>query len=119
MSCTVQDSYVPCGCKAILSERDPRAKIWMKVLGCLEFPLQNPLNHQHAAYGEKGISLFLRGDWDALSLDQQRTLAEEMQKNFKVDPAVFRQQMRALGFVPIKDEHITVQICQVHLRCMQ
>lgn len=119
MSCCSQESYVPCGCKALLDSRDPRAEIWMKVLGCLEFPLQNPLSHEHAAYGEIGIHRFLKGDWAALSLDQQKTLAEEMQRVFKVEPAVFRQQMRALGFVPIKDVHITVKICSTHLRCMQ
>lgn len=118
MSCCSQESYVPCGCKAHLDSRDPRAEVWMKVLGCLEFPLQNPVSHQHNAYGEAHPSMFLRGDWLALSLDQQRILAEEMERKFKVDSAIFKQQMRALGFVPIKDVRITVSCCQLHSRML-
>jgi len=56
---------VPCGCKAILSEKDPRAEIWRNVFGCLEFPLCSPMPLMGKAEGELE-SRFLRGDWSAL-----------------------------------------------------
>ena len=79
--CVGQRSHVPCGCRAILSEKDPRAEIWMAVFGCLEFPLQNPIPLMARATGENA-ERFLKGDWEALSLDQQVQLCQEMKKKF-------------------------------------
>jgi len=117
MSCTVQDSYVPCGCKAILRENDPRAGIWKKIFGCLEFPLKNPVSTEGAARGE-GSARFLMGDWAALSWDQKVIMKTEMKKRFNASSFEFDEQIRILGFVPIKDVNISIKICNLHFRCM-
>ena len=114
-SCS-QISYVPCGCKAILSPEDPRAEIWKAVFGCLEFPLKSPQFHDAQAEGEQP-SRFLKGDWMALSEDQKKRLCYEMKKKFGIGDSVFRAQMSALGYVPIKDVNIHVLICGLHTRC--
>jgi len=108
---------VPCGCKAILSEEDPRAEIWRNVFGCLEFPLCSPMPLMGKAEGELE-SRFLRGDWSALSPEQQQKLCQEMIIKFGIDDHVFRMQNQALGYVPINDQNITVVVCQLHTRMM-
>lgn len=113
-----QTNYVPCGCKAILSPEDPRAEIWKAVFNCLEFPLASPLFHNAQAEGEQP-SRFLKGDWMALSEDQKERLCHEMKKRFSIGDSVFRAQMKALGYVPIKDENIHVSICELHARCLK
>lgn len=118
MSCVEQDSYVPCGCKAHLSKKDPRAIIWRLALGCLEFPLQNPISHMGEAQGEKPAK-FLKGDWKALSEKQKTGILIEMRAKFRINTEIFQNQIRALGYMPIKDENITVSICAHHQVCMQ
>lgn len=110
-----QAYYVPCGCKAVLSEKDLRAGIWRAVFGKLEFPLIHPLNHWAHAEGEHG-DRFLKGDWEALSEEEKVKLAREMRKKFGVNEAAFMSQNRALGYIPIKDQNITVVCCQLHSR---
>lgn len=112
-----QVNYVPCGCKAILSEKDPRAPIWRAVLGKLEFPLLNPIHHVGSAEGEYK-DFFLKGDWKALSEEEQNKLANEMQKRFGINEKMFFGQIKTLGYVPIKDVNISVLFCQLHTRCM-
>jgi len=116
--CNIQDSYVPCGCKAHLDPKDPRNSIWKYALGSLEFPLQNPLSHKGEADGETP-ALFLMGDWKALSEDQKTRMCKKLKKKFNINGQVFRSQMKALGYMPIKDENIIVEICGLHARCMQ
>ena len=108
----------PCGCRACLSEEDPRAEIWKEVFGCLEFPLKNPVAISGNAVGEAGSS-FLMGNWEALSVDEQNRMIQAMKRKFGVDEQVFRAQIRVFGYVPIKDENITVIICEKHTRAMQ
>ena len=118
MAACLQNSYVPCGCKAILSEMDPRAPIWLAVFGKLEFPLKNPVPTIGAGPGEFH-DRFLRGDWEALSLDQQTMLFREMEKRFSgLNYGAFVAQNRALGYIPIKDKNISVLVCGLHTRCM-
>jgi hypothetical protein len=102
----------PCGCKAIIAEEDPRAEIWMKVFGCLEFPLLSPMPVSLGNPSKR----FLRGDLDALTPEQMCSLFEEMHKKFAVDRKWFATQNRALGYVPILDENITVAMCELHSR---
>lgn len=108
----------PCGCRACLNEQDPRAEIWKEVFGCLEFPLKNPVAIRGNAVGEAG-ALFLMGDWEALSQAEQDKMIQAMKRKFGVDEQVFRAQIRVFGYVPIKDENITVIVCQKHIRAMQ
>jgi len=112
-----QASYVPCGCKALLSEKDPKAVIWKAVFGCLEFPLKSPLHHVGVAHGEFMAS-FLMGDWEALSLQQQTELINQMREKFGVSLNEFKSQVKAYGYIPIKDTNISVLICQLHTRMM-
>ena len=118
MSCVEQVSYVPCGCKAHIHEKDFRASIWRAALGCLEFPLQNPIYHMGEAQGEKPAR-FLKGDWRALSEEQKHKIFIAIRHKFSVNIEIFRKQIEALGYMPIKDENITVEICGLHQRCMQ
>lgn len=117
MAACMQSSYVPCGCKALLSEKDPRAPIWMAVFGKLEFPLKNPVPTMGMGPGEIP-DRFLKGDWGALSLDQQNILINEMVKKFKANVNNFADQLNTLGFIPIKDVNISVLVCGLHTRCM-
>lgn len=110
-------NYVPCGCKAHLNEKDPRAEIWRNVFGCLEFPLKNPISHIGQAEGEHE-DRFLYGDWDALSFDQKVKMLIEMKKKFGISEQVFSSQVKALGYIPIKDQNIDVVICQKHTGMM-
>jgi len=114
----IQDSYVSCGCKAVLSPKDPRASIWKYSLGSLEFPLQNPISHRGKAQGEKPAR-FLQGDWRALSEVQKSRMFEKLKKKFNINIQFFLSQIKALGYMPIKDENITVVICGLHERCLQ
>jgi hypothetical protein len=100
-----------------LSEEDPRAEIWKEVFSKLEFPLKNPISHNGKAVGEPRAS-FLMGDWDALSQDEQNRMIQAMKKKFGVDEQVFRAQIRVFGYVPIKDENITVIWCKKHTRAI-
>lgn len=109
---------MPCGCKAHLSKDDIRASIWMAALGCLEFPLQNPIRHLAQAQGEKP-TYFLKGDWKALSEAQKSRIFAEMKKKFGIDIQIFLNQINVLGYMPIKDVNINVEICGLHQRCMQ
>jgi len=118
MNCVEQVSYVPCGCKAHLDPKDPRASIWKYALGCLEFPLQNPISHMGEAQGEKP-SRFLKGDLRAISKDQKSRMFEKLKKKFGINIQIFLRQIKALGYMPIKDENIIVEICGLHSRCMQ
>jgi hypothetical protein len=117
MAVCMQRSYVPCGCKAHLSESDPRAEIWRAVFGKLEFPLLHPIKHEGQAVGEP-LCGFLQGDWNALSEEEQVKLAGEMKKRFGVSEAAFIAQNKAIGYIPIKDVNITVVCCQLHSRMM-
>ena len=117
-SCSEQISYVPCGCKAHLSKKDPRAIIWRLALGCLEFPLQNPIYHMGEAQGEKPAR-FLKGDWKALSEKQKSGIFIEMREKFRINIRIFKNQIEVLGYFPIKNENIIVEICGLHQRCMQ
>jgi hypothetical protein len=115
--CMNQVSYVPCGCKAILDEKDPRAAIWKAVFGCLEFPLKSPLSHFGEAEGEFRARFFM-GDWEALSLQQQNELINQMREKFKVNMNDFADQLNTLHYIPIKDVNINVLVCQLHTRVM-
>lgn len=112
-----QAEYAPCGCKAILSPGDPRARIWKAALGCLEFPLKGPVPVRGQGPGEDPAR-FLRGDWEALSMDQQIKIRAEMKRIYHASSSEFDQQIKSLGFFPIKDENINVLICGLHTRCM-
>jgi hypothetical protein len=113
----IQASYVPCGCRALLAEKDPRAEIWLSVFGKLEFPLLHPIHHQGQGPGENS-DLFLQGDWNALSQDQQFKLCDAMKTKFNVKESLFLSQIHALGYIPIKDRNITVVLCQLHSRML-
>jgi len=117
MSTSANVMRVPCGCKALLNEKDPRAEIWMKVFGKLEFPLQSPVQHLGQAEGEHPDK-FLRGDWSALEPEEQQRLCQAMKDKFRVDDKIFRSQVQTLGYVPIKDVNIHVFICQKHTSMM-
>lgn len=112
-----QVHYVPCGCKAHIESNDPRAEIWIAVFGKREFPLKHPLAKIGSGPGESA-DRFLEGDWEALSMEEQVKLAEAMKRKFGVPDSVFISQMKALGYVPIKDRNITVVCCQLHSRMM-
>ena len=112
-----QVEYEPCGCKAVLSEKDERASIWKAALGCLEFPLQTPIAHMGQGPGER-TARFLKGDFQALDERQQFDLFHEMEKKFKVNIREFQVQVEVLGYIPIKDENITVVCCGLHSRMM-
>ena len=110
--------YVPCGCYAVLLECDPRAQIWRYALGCLKFPLQNPISHVESAQGERS-AYFLKGDWNALSEKQKDRMFQALKLKFNVERSEFFSQIKTVGYMPIKDENITVVICEIHTRCMQ
>jgi hypothetical protein len=107
----------PCGCKAILNKKDPRAAIWKKVFGCLEFPLLSPIPVLGTALGEP-TAKFLMGDWEALNFEQKTKMLSEMKKKFGISAQDFVMQNKALGYVPIKDQNVTVVVCQLHTRMM-
>jgi hypothetical protein len=109
--------YEPCGCLAMLDPKDPRAPLWNKVLGCLEFPLKGPVATSGFGPGEPE-AMFLKGDWMALSAAQKGKIKAAMKERFGASEAEFEEQMKALGYFPIKDENITVKICGLHTRCM-
>ena len=117
MSTCFAVSYVPCGCKAHLDAKDPRAEIWMKVFGCLSFPLKHPISHMAITKGESSAR-YLQGDWRALSDEEKLRMVAEMKEKFGVSQEVFMSQIRAVGYVPIKDENITITCCQLHSRMM-
>jgi len=117
MSCSAQANYVPCGCRAHLNEKDPRAEIWLAVFGKLEFPLLHPIAHIGQAVGEPPYRV-LQGDWRALSEEEQNMLAEQMRTKFGASPAAFLAQNKAIGYIPIKDKNITVVCCKLHSRML-
>jgi hypothetical protein len=112
-----QANYVPCGCLALLDRNDPRAELWKKVLGSLEFPLKGPTRVMGFGPGEPQ-AMFLREDWEALTVAQKSKIRAAMRDNFGASEAEFEQQMKTLGYFPIKDENITIRICGLHTRCM-
>jgi len=116
--CMNQVSYVPCGCKALLSEKDHRAASWKAVFGCLEFPLKSPIATTGSGPGESP-GRFLMGDWEALSMDKKSMLFHEMERIFPgINYGDFVAQNRTLGYIPIKDVNISVLVCQLHTRMM-
>jgi len=50
---------------------------------------------------------------------QKEGILVEMRAKFRINTSIFQNQIRALGYMPIKDENITVSICALHSRCMQ
>jgi len=105
-----------CECVAILDENDERAKIWKQVCPNLRLPLKSPTPIK--AKGPDGQEYrFLECDTDKLTDFQKARLAELMAKEFGLDE---KQTFNIIqkGELPIRDNNITVIICNLHLRCM-
>lgn len=116
MSSCATVEYEPCGCMACLNPKDPRAEVWKYALGCLEFPLKHPVPHMGSAPGVRDS--FLEGDWEALTVQQKTRMKAQMKEKFGLSAYEFDQQMKTVGYMPIRDKNITVKICQLHSRCM-
>lgn len=116
MSCA-ETEYMPCGCKAHLFKEDHRVSLWRYALGSLEFPLRHPISHMGKAEGEHSAK-FLEGDWAALSEDQKFRMCKKMMQKFGIPRSEFEKQIRALGYMPIKDENIILVIYQKHSRML-
>jgi hypothetical protein len=110
-------NYKPCGCMAHLNKNDPRASIWRYALGCLEFPLKHPISHVASAEGEYPAK-YLEGDWAALTNKQKNSMCKKLFKKFGVTRDQILTQIKALDYMPIKDENITVVICKKHSMMM-
>jgi hypothetical protein len=101
----------------MLDPKDPRAEIWRYALGCLEFPLKNPVTHEGSAPGVVSAR-FLEGDWKALNVDQQTKMKAKMKERFGVSACEFDEHLKIVGYMPIRDVNITVKICKTHSRCL-
>jgi hypothetical protein len=97
-----------CGCKATISEKDPRAEIWLYVFGKREFPLKHPLPVNTKPYG-----LMYEGDASALSEEQRERLIEKMIEKFRISRDEVTKVL-AEGVVPIKIDGVTVSWCRKH-----
>ena len=105
-----------CECVAILDEKDERAEIWKQVCPDLRLPLKSPMPIR--GKGPDGeIHRFLECDTDRLTDFQKARLAELMAKKFGLDEKQAFNMIQK-GELPIKDENITMMICNLHVRCM-
>jgi hypothetical protein len=105
----------PCGCQAILDETDTRAPIWKEVFGKLEFPLEHPIPFKMETFPGQ---LFFAGDSKALSPEEKERFISAMMKKFNVSREHVETSWDVFGCIPILYEHITLKICELHLRCM-
>ena len=105
----------PCQCVGIISERDPRADIWLRVTGKREVPLKHPLFLSGIHNGQ--TMTFLEGDPRRLTDAQKEALFVEMEQKFGVPADAVRQDVEK-GILPIRADNVTVSVCERHRRCM-
>jgi hypothetical protein len=105
-------AQVSCGCEATISEKDPRAEIWMKVFGKLSFPLKHPLTNLNSNFPDK---IFYSGDATALTAEQKTKLIEAMTKKFNIPASKVEESFKD-GIIPILAENVILSICELHTR---
>lgn len=98
-----------CGCKATISESDPRAEIWLYVFGERSFPLKHPLPMNMGSV----VGIGYEGDATVLTYDQRERLIEKMTKKFKVSQEEITKVLDK-GVIPIKAENVIVSWCKTH-----
>jgi hypothetical protein len=99
-----------CGCVAEIDADDPRAEIWLYVLGRLTFPLRHPLPMNT----RQGWRVY-EGDAGALTPEQRERLIEKMVEKFKISRAEVERVLDE-GSVPIRTEGVVVYWCPWHAR---
>ena len=112
----MDDQGQPCGCEATITDRDPRAEIWIQVFARRSFPISWKLGLYHENSNFPG-KRFLNGDVAALSPDQRESLIGTMAAKFRIPPAEVADSL-AEGILPILDEGISISFCQLHTRMM-
>ena len=103
-----------CRCEATISEKDPRAEIWLYIFGKRSFPLRYPLQNANPNFPGK---TFYSGDATALTAEQKARLIEAMTKKFNI-PASHLEESFKDGVIPILAENVILSICELHVRCM-
>lgn len=103
-----------CECYAIISKEDPRAEIWKQVYPDGSMPLKHPLQVKNSNFPD---ALFYVGDAERLSEEQKELMASLMAKKFKIPKEEVLHNL-ATGQFHIRSDNITVQICELHVRCM-
>jgi len=100
---------IGCGCEATITEKDPRAEIWLYVFGKRSFPLRHPLPQNMGDV----VGLGYEGDATALTNEQKERLIEKMTQKFHIE----REDVTTVldeGIVPIKAEGVIVSWCKKH-----
>lgn len=100
-----------CGCTAIISKDDPRAELWQYVLGCLEVPLKHPVPEK------TNFGLCYAADPTKLTPEQRERLIEKMAEKFHLQRSEVVEDLEK-GFLPIKAENVTLNICPDHFRAI-
>ena len=101
-----------CDCYAIISDRDPRSKMWKQIVPDGKIPLKHPLTRRTRDGRE-----FYEGDPSRLSEEQKRMLAELVSEKFGIPKEVILNDLRN-GIMPILADNVIVHICEKHARCM-
>jgi len=102
-----------CGCRATISENDPRAELWQYIFGSRSFPLKHPLPMNMGPVVGQGYE----GDATELTPEQRERLIEAMTKKFGITRADVNQSL-LMGIVPIKADGVTVSWCSRHSRAI-
>ena len=90
-------------CEATISESDPRAELWLYVLGKHSFPLRDSESKDMGPV----VGLGYEGDASALTPDQRMRLIEKMMEKFNL-PREEVTKVLDKGVLPIRAEGVTV-----------
>ena len=97
------------GCYVKISKDHPRAELWLKAIGSLEFPLKNP----YPVRDDTG-RWFYQGDLSALTPDKYGRLVSVMAEYYNKTEKEMNSYLASTGFLPIEANHTTVIWCQKH-----
>jgi hypothetical protein len=100
---------ISCGCRALISSRDPRATLWVKIRGSAEWPLHGPVPVVDAS-GRP----FLRGCFRDLDGAQLHSLVQWLARERDGKPEEVVSSINEHGFIPILDMDCHVAFCRAH-----
>lgn len=102
-----------CGCKASFNRDHPRIKMWTEALGpSPSVPIKHPV--PHLVEGKR----YFKADVSRIDEATLTEIIEALAGEFDINPFRIRNEVEKSGFIPVRDENLTLIICNLHYRCM-
>lgn len=103
---------IECDCFAVLDESDKRSEIWKFVfqndkMEEIKIPLKHPLKHKTFN------GFFFEADPIRLKPEQINRLIDKLSETYNVSKDRIKTDL-SHGYLPIKTDNVTVNICKQH-----